>query len=315
MTGRIAPDTPSRLRNMLGDVDLHQVLFHSSGGNLQAGLEIGRIIRGAGLNTAIGRPVWSTHVNHRDETVYGWVGLEPGECSSACAYAFLGGVRRDLASGRLGFHRFAPDDGGTLPGSGGLIAGQVLSSVIVEYLAEMGVNTRVFRLASGTSINDLYFPSAEEFATLNLSTPSGFGELRLEPFGQGVMAVSTNADPARPSDHFIEVNIFCEFGVPRLYAQSDGNWMAGAEEFGRHSIVVNGQELQTISFIIEGIGERSIFAYEVNPAHLSLIASANSIVMDFYADEASGGQYLAELNLDDQDREVLFAAFNNCVER
>jgi hypothetical protein len=293
----------------------HQILFHSTGGSLEAGLEVGRIIRENGLNTAIGKPVWFPTVALNGETSYGWADIDSGECSSACAYAFLGGVRRDLASGQLGFHRFSPDDGGLLPGNGGIIAGQIVSSVIVQYLTEMGIDPRVFRLASRTASSDLYFPTAEEFAALRLSTPLGFGQLRLVPSGRGVAAVSNSLDPASPYTHFIEMTIYCHFGHLRLDLLSDIGQRSGFEEYGNRWLLVDEQEIGLTGFQIEDVENRSVFRYEVEKSYSELIAFADSIVVGFFADEASGGLYEATINLNDQDRASLFAAFNNCVER
>lgn len=315
MTGRIDETTPSRLAEAIRRPDAHQILFHSTGGSLEAGLEIGRIIRENGLNTSIGKPVWFPTTARNGETLYGWAEIEPGECSSACAYAFLGGVRRDLAYGQLGFHRFSPNDNGTLPGSGGIIAGQIVSSVIVEYLSEMGIDPRIFRLASGTASTDLYFPNAQEFAKLRLSTPEGFGQMRLEPAGIGVAAISDSLDPARPYTHFIKMTVYCEFGYPTFTLLSDSGQLSAMEEYGNRWLHVDGQDISLTSFEIEDVGRNSLFHYRTDKSTSEAIMSASSIVAGFFADEASGGLYEASLSLSDQDRAALTAAFNNCVER
>ena len=63
---------------------IEEVLFHSGGGSEPDGLELGQLIRKAGLNTRI---------------------PSGAECASACADAFLGGVaRRVEMGGRYGIH-------------------------------------------------------------------------------------------------------------------------------------------------------------------------------------------------------------------
>jgi hypothetical protein len=63
---------------------IEEILFHSGGGSEPDGLEMGRIIRKAGLNTRI---------------------PSGAMCASACADAFLGGVaRRVEMGGRYGIH-------------------------------------------------------------------------------------------------------------------------------------------------------------------------------------------------------------------
>lgn len=63
---------------------IEEILFHSGGGSEPDGLELGRLIRKAGLNTRI---------------------PSGAMCASACADAFLGGVaRRVEMGGRYGIH-------------------------------------------------------------------------------------------------------------------------------------------------------------------------------------------------------------------
>jgi hypothetical protein len=59
------------------------VWFASNGGDIDTAMELGRLLRKAGIYTAIGRN---------------------DQCMSACVFAFMGGERRSVA-GRLGIHR------------------------------------------------------------------------------------------------------------------------------------------------------------------------------------------------------------------
>ena len=86
------------------------IWINSPGGNLFAGMQLGRIIRAHGA---------STHIINSDT-------LLPGECYSACALTFLGGVYRFNDNGaRYGVHRASlPVDRAT----GGSDLGQDLSA-------------------------------------------------------------------------------------------------------------------------------------------------------------------------------------------
>ena len=78
-----------------GDV----VLLSSGGGNLGQGLAIGRGIREAGLDTAVG-------------TVAEGV-MKASACASSCVFAYAGGIDRVLPPGsRIGVHRFTQASGG-----------------------------------------------------------------------------------------------------------------------------------------------------------------------------------------------------------
>jgi hypothetical protein len=57
---------------------------NSSGANLLAGLELGRVLRKVGASTNIGK------------RVEGVKGIRPAECMSACALSYLGGTYRYL---------------------------------------------------------------------------------------------------------------------------------------------------------------------------------------------------------------------------
>lgn len=111
------------------------VIFDSPGGVLLESLKLGRAIREAGLFTAVGRY----------EDGFFTTG---GECISACAYAFLGGVQRRVAGdGRVGVHQFA-----AAIDSQGLTASdaQALMGLIVIYLDRMIGKTTVLTIAAAT---------------------------------------------------------------------------------------------------------------------------------------------------------------------
>jgi hypothetical protein len=78
--GIIVSDTPNNFREFLGKglVRNSTVQFTSPGGNLVAAIKLGEMIRGAHLDTSIGRTVFN-------ENGLGWSSELPGICTSACA--------------------------------------------------------------------------------------------------------------------------------------------------------------------------------------------------------------------------------------
>jgi hypothetical protein len=87
------------------------VVFHSRGGNLFAGMEIGRAIRLKGFATLV-----------PDDML----------CASACALAWLGGrVRLMSATGRVGFHAAYSDDNGqaSVSSAGNALVGAYLNQL------------------------------------------------------------------------------------------------------------------------------------------------------------------------------------------
>jgi hypothetical protein len=141
--GTITPDTPVRFRQLLRQIGSEKlpVVLDSSGGDLDAALEIGRIIRSNGLTTIIGRsevqgcaprdPVCNE--GRRLGLAYaGFVSI-PGTCSGACLLVLAAGVQR------IGYwiaeaHFPALDSFSTRK------AGADAAKLIGTYLADMGVS-------------------------------------------------------------------------------------------------------------------------------------------------------------------------------
>lgn len=145
-TGTITADTPAEFERFLRTSDAgatRQISFHSPGGNLMAGLQLGQAVRRAGYNTTIGHSV------PLDGSMQVWSGRR-AHCLSACAYAFLGGVTRDFGEGdTYGIHRF-----GTRTGKLGGDDAQVVSGLVAQYVQSMGVDVSVFSVASTAAFED-----------------------------------------------------------------------------------------------------------------------------------------------------------------
>ncbi len=102
--GDFTPDTPSALRSFLtrsGQPTRDRMIyFNSLGGDLSAGMEVGKIVRKEELNTGVAR-------NARDPAQANLIDLDfnsrvyPGHCVSACSLAFLGGVKREVKPGSI----------------------------------------------------------------------------------------------------------------------------------------------------------------------------------------------------------------------
>ena len=102
LDGEIDAATPKRLSHVLSTIPpgAISISFNSSGGNLVAGMELGRIIRRYGASTSIG-------VRDPKSSL-----LQPGQCFSACSLAFLGGSYRHLKKGsKYGVHRVSSVEG------------------------------------------------------------------------------------------------------------------------------------------------------------------------------------------------------------
>ena len=148
--GRIDADAPRRLAEALQGVDgAIAVWLNSPGGNLFAGMQLGRILRQRGASTHI--------IDYRT--------LRPGACYSACAMTFLGGVYRFSGNGaRYGVHRASLLVGPT----GEVDLGQHLSSAIGSYIREMGIHPRLLDLCMKAGRDEMYVLSPRELKDLGV---------------------------------------------------------------------------------------------------------------------------------------------------
>ena len=129
--GRIDEGAAGRLRDELAarDIVTARVYLNSPGGLLLEGMELGRLIREHGYATYIGRPQGAG------------TSAQPGSCSSACVFAFIGGVYRFAPpQSRVGVHRFSSDS----PTGADPDMVQRISAAIIAYIREMGVDVDLF---------------------------------------------------------------------------------------------------------------------------------------------------------------------------
>ena len=131
LDGLIDEGAAERLRDELErrDIASARVYLNSPGGILQQGMALGRIIRQRGFSTYVGR----TRESAGD--------VLPGGCSSACVFAFIGGVYRFAPpQSRIGVHRFSSMASGDADPD----TVQMVSAAIVRYIREMGVDVDLF---------------------------------------------------------------------------------------------------------------------------------------------------------------------------
>lgn len=233
-TGRIELDTADRFREFLAQENLtqSQVVLHSPGGNLQAGMKLGRLFREHGMTTHIGQ-------TRRDIESYAspcdtWFdGVEAGICASSCAYAFLGGEVRFVDSpyyptegSRLGFHQFyggssqvgadmlTPQEVAEIRSST-LSVAQAVTGQIVLYAMEMGIDPRIVALAAATPSDSLYFPTNAEIQELGIASGDDLSAWFMEPYANGLV---TAARPNRSDSVLQQITAFCSGpnGEPQL---------------------------------------------------------------------------------------------------
>ncbi|GEM_PF-2394418 len=195
--GMITETTPARFEAFLQahkNNDIERVILASRGGSLGPAMELGRVIRRHRLIATI----------------------ESGDvCVSACAYAFLGGIARNLSitsaerandrQAMLGFHRFAFDLSvpGALQGkSANAFAdriardSQVTAGGLADYVAVMGADVDIIKKASAYGRGEFLFLGKAELTRLGVLTnyESDLGEFKLVPDRSDLVAAFVHED-------------------------------------------------------------------------------------------------------------------------
>lgn len=131
VTGEFHKDDARKLKRALLEAEAPVVVqFHSPGGSLIAGLEMGRALRTIGATTAV---------------------ADGATCASACGLAWLGGERRMMGErARVGFHAaYYVDDSGRK-----LETGQG-NALIGAYLNQLGLSDRAVLYITGAAPADM----------------------------------------------------------------------------------------------------------------------------------------------------------------
>lgn len=161
--GEIESDTPEVFAAFLRDNHIPEgttVYFLSGGGDLDAGVNLGRQIRRARLGTEVGIPGSGPIA-------------DPGECDSACTFAFLGGVTRTVISGSyFGVHRFVVEGGPPISSQQTEVSTQKEVGKLVAYVESMGVSPAMITLMSegGQSRKKVKFLDPATMARLRITT-------------------------------------------------------------------------------------------------------------------------------------------------
>jgi hypothetical protein len=150
LSGRFeSSDDVLEVERLVRTRQLGAVSFDSHGGNIYTAMEVGRLIRRMGLRTAQ---------------------LRIGDCISACALAFLGGVKRYAEPGSIGVHRssFAPD--ASLSVEEAVAAVQQGTADVLTYIVEMGADPSLLALSLSYDSSDVRYLSGNEMAELGVTT-------------------------------------------------------------------------------------------------------------------------------------------------
>jgi hypothetical protein len=179
--GFFCPDTDQKFQQFLTQnppkAPSTIVVLNSGGGNLGAGLRMGRIIRQQKMWTQVGSQLplmIPQNENIAAQTVPYLAELTSppfaGECASACTFTFMGGISRTIGYGsNYGVHQFELDS--QAPGVNLQADAQVTSAQLVAYLTEMGISPNYMVDMVQKKGNDVANLTMKELQQLNIVTP------------------------------------------------------------------------------------------------------------------------------------------------
>jgi len=198
--GDITANTPAKFKEyVLQNGRPYRIALHSLGGNLEAGMELGKLIRDQGATTFVAKTI-----SFSDASLGGFETTEAGICASACAFAFMGGVERKVdQNDHLGVHQFYSRENREIdPETTQFIAGKTLL-----FSVQMGIDPRVIVAASQTPPEEIYWFNTDELSEYGLDTTSSTTEpWILEPYKGGLVLTTTHHESVRRS---VSVTLFC----------------------------------------------------------------------------------------------------------
>jgi hypothetical protein len=290
-SGVIDPSTPTALLKLLSEQEDSlltasglSVRLNSEGGDLAAGLELGRTIRAAGLSTEVGSTSFDpTGVAVRSET---------GTCESACAYAFLGGQQRTLGEdSQLGFHQFfdrdilSSRDASAFAGIDQL-RDQYVIGVLVSYMVEMGVSAELIGIASSAGPEAMHYLSLEEATKLNVTTSDpGPVDWRVVPDGPRISLAAATDSLLRSIELFCVENDSTQVALRQSITLSEQDVVLR----GSLSASIEKDIAPLISQLAIRIGDE-----ELGLVENSLNASASALMIEFRFPTALLPEFLSE---------------------
>jgi hypothetical protein len=280
--GVIRAGTSERLQQFVNEHDVpysSNLYLNSPGGSLTEAIKLGRLIRFRRLFTTVGTPGGKLN------------DIRPGECYSACAIAFLGGLFRFGHEGSsYGVHRFYASIKDTPLTSDDA---QIVSAVLVDYIREMGVNASLFSFMTEAGPDEIKLLSDGDQVRLNV-TNNGQGPTSWSVESlQGALYLKGARDTWRGMNKFL---IIC---APRtgLFLQIHYNAERRGEailKFPTHWLVIDGEYPKPIITPIASlrVGQTALNAedvisttYRLTPEIVQKISRARSVGIAMKASE------------------------------
>lgn len=300
INGEIDADTPKFFKESRDRMEGGAVLLNSEGGDLEAAVTLGRLIRESGLSTAVG------FFEVGEGGSYPNLPPSGGVCNDACVLALAGGKQRFVAP----YNAVSLDwpSSFSLSGESG-IASAVNASA---YLGDMGINPKLLLHSNG----QLSPQDMETFGVVH-QVERAFSPLVMEPYQGGLIVASRRIDEPNIYDRLTQLTIYCRDDEDiRLLLTADGGF---APEDGRASVKVRvgdargDVELDVADYRIWTTDDRAFVELSVDKDAMPDALALSNLEVQFFMGRASGGTLWAAIELNQMDRQMLNATLGNCL--
>ncbi|MBB4124326.1 hypothetical protein [Martelella radicis] len=320
MAGDIEPGDAEKFRAFWDtsefDTFNYVVAMDSPGGSLWDGLDIGSFLRERGAETVVTR--YGPLAPGEDEFSYREEHAGAG-CYSACAFAFMGGVKRDVPDGnKIGFHQFSNSDGAS---NSNLMSTLTVTAILNSYLRDMGAAPQLTDFMMKTGPDDMFIPDNAQLLWLGIVDDGSFKKFRIEPKFDLPVAVATSLGNIDTRERVYEVDTFCLRGTPMI------NFYAISPERGLPTDIADPATTHIDGFSIsspEGTrdyGRNSFWLYAnsnllatlaISKADAWAIASSNTLIaLNSYG--ASGFFLSARILVPVGGDPAIKVSFNDCL--
>ncbi|NVK20773.1 MAG: hypothetical protein HWE30_18985 [Methylocystaceae bacterium] len=324
--GDITGETPEAFEAFLAtdpfDGFRFVVALHSGGGNLVGGLRLGQMIREAGLDTQVEHYPVDPSTGEPDRSSV------QGACYSACAIAFLGGVRRVVPEGgQLGFHQFS-SAGSSFETLESVYmtesTAQLMGATVLGYILNMGAKPELFAQLSEALPHEMWLPRRDELSNLRVVTPERFRDFSFEPYREGVISYAMLPENVAGRSVVGQVTAYCKGGAPYLLLSAISS---------EHGVSLPTRELieeeqNGFQIVAEGTGQSAVYGRRSVTVRMSeglplaelrldtrgveLMKSYPALVsVDFPA--VVGAMFYLRTAPSESDRAALDAAFRLCI--
>jgi hypothetical protein len=285
------------------------VYISSPGGDMIEAMKIGRIIRKSGATTKMGS--LRTDNTAKFGELYGLRHVS-GQCFSACALVFMGGVyRMQESSSPFGVHRFSRSG---VPAPYDLDIGQIVSANLVAYMIEMGIDPALIEIMvqeGSSGIRLLTNDELKRLRVVNDGRMPAVWSIELVPGGQylrGSQITVYGEGKINLMCDGSEIVIFSiyEAGVERALSVARGGWF--------HSILIDGAESplpDSVKPKAEGARIMTLFRLSEEQARATAKAKSIGHAMQVGRGAPTFVGYMIDVERDDRTRLRVFV--ENCL--